>query len=74
MGRPNKTRSDTHRGCVSSDGSNHDKLDEILEKFAFLDSITRKLSNLENMMAATQAENKELKEKVSKQNDCIMHH
>jgi hypothetical protein len=72
MGRQKKTRSDTQRGSVSSDGSNHDKLDEILEKLASLESITRKLSNVEAMLAATQAENRELKETVSKQNDNIM--
>jgi hypothetical protein len=68
MGRPKKTRSDTQRASVSSDASNPDKLDEILEKLTCLDSITKKLSNLESMLAATQAENKQLKETVHKQN------
>jgi hypothetical protein len=72
MGRQKKTRSDTQRGSVSSEGSNHDKLDEILEKLASLDSITKKLSNLENMLAATQAENKVLRETVNRQNDSII--
>jgi hypothetical protein len=72
MGRPKKTRSDTQRGSVSSEGSNHDKLDEILERLASLDGITKKLSNLESMLTATMAENKELKETVRKQNDNII--
>jgi hypothetical protein len=68
MGRPKKSTQRTT--SVSSDGStgNADKLDEILEKLASLDAISTKLSNLEKMLVATQAENKQLKETISAQN------
>jgi chromosome segregation ATPase len=71
MGWPRKNHTDAQCASVSSDDSNRDKLDEILECLASLDGITKKLSNLKSMLAATQAENKELKETVRVQNGKI---
>jgi hypothetical protein len=72
MGRQKKATQRT--ASVSSDGSigNADKLDEILERLASLDAINTKLTNLEKMMAATQAENKQLKDTVASQNTKII--
>jgi hypothetical protein len=73
MVKKNKTTR-SQRASVSSEGSvsNNDKLDEILDKLAGLDNITTKLANLEAMFAASQAENKELKEVISNQNNKII--
>jgi hypothetical protein len=68
MGKSQKTRSNAQRASVSSDASNPDKLDEILERLAGLDNITKKLTKLESMLAATQEENKQLKEVINNQN------
>jgi hypothetical protein len=72
MVRPRKGKNSPQLRSVSSDGSvNNEKLDEILEKLACLDSITAKLANLESMYAASQAENKQLKEVIDTQNVTI---
>jgi hypothetical protein len=57
---------------VSSEGSNSDKLDEILDRLTRLDNIEAKLSKMEDMLAATQAENAELKQKVLVQDKTIL--
>jgi hypothetical protein len=73
MGRPKKGKAESQRTSVSSDeGSQADKLDEILERLSKLDSITTKLAKLESMLSATQAENKVLKETIATQNTTIM--
>jgi hypothetical protein len=69
MGRTKK-KTDA-RVSVSSDGSQADKLDEILERLATLDGITAKLGKLETLLETTQAENKILKETVLNQNATI---
>jgi hypothetical protein len=71
MGRTKKNTQ--QRTSVSSEEStaNVDKLDEILDRLSSLDNITKKLTNLETMLAAVQAENKELKVTVSQQNTTI---
>jgi hypothetical protein len=58
---------------VSSEDSNSgDKLDEILDKLSRLDNIEAKLSKMEDMLAATQAENMELKKTVQAQDKTIV--
>jgi hypothetical protein len=72
MGRTKKNVQ--QRTSVSSEESvaNADKLDEILDKLAGLDSITKKLSNMEAMLSAMQSENKMLKETITKQDNMIV--
>jgi hypothetical protein len=64
MGRPRKGKADT-QSVSSEEGSHSDKLDEILERLSTLDNINNKLMKLEKMLAATQAENKKLRETVA---------
>jgi hypothetical protein len=68
MGPSRRGKNNQHRNSVSSEGSSSDKLDEILEKLACLDNIATKVANMETMLAAAHAENKELKEVVNTQN------
>jgi hypothetical protein len=56
----------------SSDVSNSDKLDTILERLARLDTIEEKLANVESLLAATQAENAVLKAKTEAQETTIL--
>jgi hypothetical protein len=72
MGRTKKNVQ--QRTSVSSEDSapGNDKLDEILDKLAGLDSITKKLSNMEAMLSSMQAENKALKETINKQDTTIL--
>jgi hypothetical protein len=72
MGRHKKIAESQRNSVSSDDGSRADKLDEILERLSSLDGIAAKLGKLEAMLAATQAENKQLKETVSQQNTEIM--
>jgi hypothetical protein len=56
----------------SSDASNSDKLDTIIERLARLDTIEEKLANVESLLAATQAENALLKAKTEAQENTIL--
>jgi hypothetical protein len=69
MGR---TKKNTQPVSSDDEASNTDKLDEILNRLAGLDSITKKLSNMETMLTAMQAENKALKETIKNQDSTIL--
>jgi hypothetical protein len=73
MGRTKKS-TQQHASVSSEDESttNADKLDAILDRLAGLDSITKKLSNMESMLTAMQAENKALKETIKQQDNAIV--
>jgi hypothetical protein len=71
--RPRKgTGAGSRRNSSSSDVSHTDKLDTILERLASLDAIKEKLSNVESMLAAAQAENAQLKAKSEAQEATIV--
>jgi predicted nuclease with TOPRIM domain len=57
---------------ISSEASNGDKLDEILEQLTSLDSIEAKLARMEKVLVAVQEENKTLKETVINQDKKIL--
>jgi hypothetical protein len=67
-----KNNKKTSRESVSSEESSQDKLDEILQRVSCLDNIQTKLANVEAILAATQAENKVLKETVVAQDRQIV--
>jgi restriction endonuclease S subunit len=72
MGRPRKNTGAARNNSSSSDVSNSDKLDTILEKLSTLDAIKEKLSKVETLLAATQAETAQLKAKTEAQESTII--
>jgi hypothetical protein len=72
MGRTKKNTQPVSVSSEDESNSNTDKLDEILNRLAGLDSITKKLSNMEMMLTAMQAENKALKETIKNQDGTIL--
>jgi predicted nuclease with TOPRIM domain len=67
MVRSRKNKASERTVSVSSEESQNDKLDTILEKLSALDSISAKLSKMEKTLAATQAENVVMKETIKAQ-------
>jgi hypothetical protein len=67
MVRPRKNKASPRTVSVSSDESHSDKLDAILEKLSALDGISSKITKMEKILAATQAENTQLKETIKNQ-------
>jgi hypothetical protein len=70
MGRPKKNTG--RHPSNSSEASNSDKLDDILEKLSTLDAITQKLTKMESLLTSVQAENTKLKATVSEQQTTIV--